>query len=281
MKAEVFLDEYFMLGEGPAWDERTSSLYWVDITNACVHRIDLHSGNRIKWTLGQFVGAMAPCEKGGFLAAITTGIYHMGEGGEYHCIARPDPLNPLTRFNDGKCDPLGRFWAGTMNLFPGVRNAGALYRLDPSGRLHTVLTGVSCSNGLAFLPNLKTLYFNDTPTGCVRAFDLNDEGFPIDAGRVAVETGGKPDGMTIDEEGMLWVALWGSSCVNRYNPKNGKLLQTVDIPARFSSSCCFGGEDMCTLFITSAGEEDDSPLAGRIFAAHVDVPGAKTYRFDG
>ncbi len=284
MLAELFLDAHCALGEGPVWDEREGTLYWVDITRCQVHARQIKTGMHRVWMLGQCVGAMALREQGGFVAALTTGFYHYGADGAFVAAARPDPLSARVRFNDGKCDPKGRFIAGTMNLFPGERNLGTLFCLDVDGSVQAMLTGVTCSNGLAFSADARTMYYIDTGDRCVRAFAYDEATGALGASRVAVTFSGNdgfPDGMAIDNEGMLWIAHWGGGCVGRYDPRDGSQLARVDVPVRYTTSCCFGGPDMRTLYITSATEDDDAPHAGGVFYADVGVQGPKGARFAG
>ena len=284
MQAKLFLDARSALGEGPVWDERDGTFYWVDIMRCQVHAMCVETGARQTWMLGQCVGAMALREQGGFIAALTTGLYCYGADGSFTLAARPDPLPARVRFNDGKCDPKGRFWAGTMNLFSGEQNAGALYCFDVNSGLTMMVPGVTCSNGIAFSPDRRTMYYIDTGEKCVRAFAFDELSGALGKSDIAVTfTGdeGLPDGMTVDEEGMLWIAHWGGGRVCRYDPHGGVRLARVDVPARYTTSCCFGGPDMRTLFITSAIENDDAPHAGGVFCAEVGVPGALSARFAG
>ena len=284
MRAELFIDARSALGEGPVWDERSDTLYWVDITRCQVHAFQVETGMRHTWMLGQCTGAIALCEQGGFIAALTTGFYRYGADGTFTLVAQPHPLSARVRFNDGKCDPKGRFWAGTMNLFPGERNAGALYCLDTDFNLKTMISGVTCSNGLAFSADGQTMYYIDSGERCVRAFVYDEETCALNTSHVILSftcDQGIPDGMAIDNDGMLWIAHWGGGCVGRYDPRNGSQLARVDVPARYTTSCCLGGQDMATLFITCATEDDDAPNAGGVFCAQVGVSGPRIIRFTG
>jgi len=196
--------------------------------------------------------------------------------GNIEIFANPEADKPANRFNDGKCDPAGRFWAGTL----GPRGEAALYRLDVDHSLHTMVTGVSTSNGLVWSADAKLFYYIDTPTGRVDAFDYDLGTGNISNRRPAVVPDsalpGRPDGMTIDADGMLWVAFWGGAAVIRYDPKTGKMLEKAAVPgAKHSSSCAFGGKDLQTLFITSAkaGVKPDQlaeqPNAGHLFAVRI------------
>ncbi len=284
MRAEVCIDARFELGEGPVWDEREGTLYWVDITRCRVYARRLADGYERQWMLGQCVGAVALAEGGGLVVAMATGFYRLDENGALTCLARPDTVTPHVRFNDGKCDAKGKFWAGTLNLFHGETGIGSLYRVDACGNVRTMRTGITCSNGLAFSADGGTVYYIDTADKCVRVFAWDEAKGTLGADRVAVAFTGEagiPDGMAIDDEGMLWVAHWGGGRVCRYDPADGATLARVEVPAKFTTSCCFGGPDMRTLFITSATEDDDSPHAGKIFCVDAGVSGPVGARFAG
>src|SRR6202008_2667995 len=184
---------------------------------------------------------------------------------------------PGGRFNDGKADRWGRFWAGTM--LEGTHGAGAFYRLDPDGSLHTMRTDVSVSNGLGWAPDGRTMSYGDTSTGGVDAFDHDPEtGELTDRRRLVDVERGWPDGLTVDAEGNLWVALWDGWAVRRYTP-DGRLTDTVELPAQRIPGCAFGGADLSTLYITSAraGLSDEvlagQPNAGSLFALDAGVAG--------
>ena len=194
------------------------------------------------------------------------------------------------RMNDGKCDPAGRFWAGSM-AYTGDKGAGKLYRLDPDLSLHTVLDSVTISNGLVWTSNNSTFYYIDTPTGRVDAYDYDHGAGNISNCRTAVEIPdgqGGPDGMTIDSEDMVWVAHWGGGCVTRWNPQTGELLETVEVPgARQITSCALGGANLDDLYITSAsiGLDDEGlaeqPNAGKLFRVKVKAKGVPARGFAG
>jgi sugar lactone lactonase YvrE len=194
------------------------------------------------------------------------------------------------RMNDGKCDPAGRFWAGSM-AYTGDTGAGTLYRLDPDLSLHTVLDSVTISNGLVWTSDNSTFFYIDTPTGRVDAYDYDHGTGNISNCRTAVEIPdgqGGPDGMTIDSEDMVWVAHWGGSCVTRWNPQTGELLETVEVPdAKQITSCALGGANLDDLYITSAsiGLDDEGlaeqPNAGRLFRVKVKARGVPACGFAG
>lgn len=275
---EVILPAGARLGEGPVWDTRSGRLVWVDVLAGRVHVTDVRSGTDELIEVPLHVGAVAPRAAGGFVAALQDGFWVIGVGPP-ELMTRVPEARPGLRFNDGKCDPAGRFWAGTMayDVAPG---AGALYRLGPDGRADRVLDGVTISNGLAWSADGLTMYYIDSPTQRVDAFSFVPDTGEISDRRPVVripsELGG-PDGMTIDAEGGLWVALWGGSAVHRY--LDGRLDRVVQLPVSMPTSCTFGGVDLDELYITSmseglsAEERAAQPLAGAIFRLRPGVRG--------
>ncbi|WP_210479566.1 SMP-30/gluconolactonase/LRE family protein [Naasia sp. SYSU D00948] len=280
--------------EGPAWDARYSMLLWVDQFAGLVHLASAQEGQAVElartYDVGTPVGAVVPLlERGlGWMIAAGEGFAHLGEDGVVTAVA--SPLAGQThrlRMNDGTCDPSGRFWAGSM-AWEKTAGSGALYRLDLDGSCATVITRVTISNGMAWNGDGGLAYYIDSPTQRVDVLAVAPDGavlgrrtaFPIDA------SAGTPDGMTIDDEGCLWVALWGGSAVHRYSPE-GQLLGIVDVDAPQVSSCAFGGPDRDVLFITTSQEgyspaqSDEHPLAGRVFRAKVDVTGPSAAPFRG
>ena len=201
----------------------------------------------------------------------------------------PEADVPGNRFNDGKCDPAGRFWAGTM-AYENPVNQGSLYRMDTDLSVHKMLDNIGISNGLVWSLDHSTMYYIDTVAYTVRAFDYDIDTGDLKNERVAIhvprEMGG-PDGMTIDSEGMLWVAHYGGSQVCRWNPETGEVLHTIKLPAKQITACAFGGKDLDTLFITSAAQQlskedlEQQPLAGGLFSIKPGYQGVKAYRFQG
>jgi len=209
------------------------------------------------------------------------------ETGGRKTLTHPESNLPGNRFNDGKCDPAGRFLAGTMDNAE-KEASGSLYSLSPDGTLNMLLTGVRISNGLAWSPDHATLYFIDTPTRTVMAFAYDLATGGISQPRKAVhvpEELGAPDGMTSDTDGHLWIAMWGGAALTKWDPAMGRLLQTIPIPALNVTSCAFGGEGLTDLHITSArkGMSDEQisryPLTGGLFRLRTDVKGMPTFSF--
>jgi sugar lactone lactonase YvrE len=281
---DVALDARAVLGEGPVWDQREEVLRWVDILPGLVHRFDPATGEDTAFEFGEQVGTVAARARGGLLLATETGLWTCADNGAIHQrLYEVDTDPPGGRFNDGKVDPWGRFWAGTMR--EDREGAAALYRLDPDGSLHRMLTGVSISNGIDWSPDGRTLYYVDTPTGGLDAFDHDpDSGTLTNRRRLADVDRGSPDGLTVDADGCVWVALWDGWGVRRYAP-DGRLLSTVEVPAQRVTSCAFGGPDLSTLYITSATIElsdlDGQPHAGALFACAPGVSGLQPGEWAG
>lgn len=273
MTVDVVLAAGARLGEGPVWDARTSRLRWVDILRGRVHRFDPVTGADEFFEVGEDVGTVAVRRSGGLVLATRTGLVTCADDGSDRTVLHSLHTDPVGRSNDGKADPWGRFWAGTMVDGPGT--GAALYRLDPDGALSTMVTGVACSNGLGWSPDGRTMYYVDTPTHGVDAFDHDPSTGAISGRRRLVTVDrGFPDGLTVDADGCLWVALWDGWGLQRFSP-SGSLLSTVEVPAQRVTSCAFGGADLSTLYITSARAGLDSPTehAGSVFAHDPGVTG--------
>ena len=276
------------LGEGPVWDDRQGVLIWVNIWAGDVHSYDPASGRDSAIGVGQPVGAAVPRRSGGLVLAVRDGFAFLDPDGRLTSVAEVEAGNPGNRMNDGKCDRHGRFWAGTMagDSRPG---AGALYRLDPDLSVTRVLEGVTVSNGLAWSLDDRTMYYIDTPTQRVDAFDYDPGSGTIENRRPLIEIpeeAGSPDGMTIDAEGFLWVALYGGRAVRRFSP-DGRLERVVELPAANVTSCAFGDPDLDRLFITSARQELSpadlaaQPHAGALFGHRPGAQGLPADRFAG
>lgn len=276
------------LGEGPLW--HGGRLYWLDITGRALYTYDPSTGEERSIRLPHMLGAVAPRERGGLVAALSSGFAFLDElTGEVTPIADPEAGEPRTRFNDGKCDPAGRFWAGTMgmNLEPDL---GALYVLHADGSVEKKLAGVSISNGIAWSPDRGTMYYIDSPTHEVAAFDYDPGTARIANRRTAVAIDpneGLPDGMAVDENGNLWIALFGGGAVVCHDPRTGGRLAKLDVPAANTTACAFGGPDLDDLYITtardslSAAQAAKEPLAGCLFVARPGVRGLPAYCYRG
>lgn len=276
---ELVLDAHAELGEGPIWDASTKTLLWVDLLRGQVHRFDPATRVDDCLELGQPVGAAAVRAAGGLVLALRDGFAVKADG-QLQWIADTERDKPQNRMNDGKCDPAGRFWAGTMAL-DSMPGAGSLYRLDPDHTVTRVLDGVTISNGLGWSPSNDTMYFIDTGQQGVDAFDYDHATGNVRNRRRLVDIpkdSGVPDGMAVDADGYLWVALCFGWAVHRYAP-DGSLDQIVELPVSLVTSCAFGGPDLTDLYITSGrlGLSDEAlreqPQAGALFRYRPGVAG--------
>ncbi len=273
-KWELVLDHKCELGEGPVWDVEHGIIYWVDILAQEIHQFSPASGKHEVHKQDQMVGAIALTDSGGMVAALATGFALLDlEKGTKEMISTPEGHLPNNRFNDGKCDPAGRFWAGTMDM-ADLPYAGSLYMLGADLEAEKKISGVSCSNGLAWSLDYKTMYFIDSPTRGVRSYEFDVETGAISNEQIAINLTsepGIPDGMTIDAEGMLWIAFFDGWRVARYDPHTGRHLESVFLPVARVTSCAFGGDRLEDLYVTTARvglDESDlvkQPLAGSLF----------------
>lgn len=284
------LDARAQLGEGALWDARRGLLYWVDIEGFLVHVYDPATGKGRALPVHEHVGCVAPREGGGLVVALRRGLATLDpETGALELRAIPPGHVPEVRFNDGRTDPEGRLWAGTMD-FSFRPGAASLWRLDRDWSLNLMLQGVTISNGLAWSLDASTLYYIDTPTRTVAAFDYDRARGTITGRRLAIEVPaamGSPDGMTIDAEGRLWIAQWDGGSVGRWDPTSGRLLERISLPARRVTSCAFGGPGLEDLYVTTARTGLDprslaeEPLAGGLFRVRPGVAGVPSVPFAG
>ena len=277
------------LGEVPVWDVQEQALYWVDIEGRKLFRRDEASGRVDEWRFAERIGSYALRRQGGLVCAFETGFaFFDPPTGTIEWIAKPEAMIRRNRFNDGKCDRAGRFWAGSMddNL---TEHTGSLFRLDPDRSVHRMDGAIVCSNSLAWSPDDRTFYFADTFDNAIYAYDFDAATGGIANKRVFVSTKdqpGLPDGSTVDAEGYLWNAQWDGWRLVRYAP-DGRVDRIVDLPIRRPTSCMFGGPDLATLYVTSALWTDTGealavqPWAGGLLALDVGVRGLPETRFAG
>jgi sugar lactone lactonase YvrE len=280
--ANLFYDAKAVLGEGPVWDYKKQCLYWVDIEGYKLHQNNPLSGENKNWHFDEMIGAAVPTEDGNLLLAMEKGLTSFDPKTEQ--LVKLGVLgnsDPDLRFNDGKVGPDSAFWIGTMEK-TCAPEAGNFFRVAPDLRSKLMIPKTSVSNGMAWTSDKRTFYYIDSPTFEIRAFDFDMENGTISNGKTAIkvpEAFGSPDGMCIDEEEMLWVAHWGGHCVRRWNPKTGKEIAKIDVPAPHVTSCCFGSEDLKTLYITTARsgltneQLDKFPLSGGLFYCEPEVKG--------
>ena len=290
IKAELILDAKATLGEGAIWNHKEKMLYWIDIEEGILHKFNPVSAEDMQFNLNKRIGTVVPSEKSGLLVALEDGIYHYDlKTDSISFIVNPAENSFEIRFNDGKCDPAGRLWAGTMSL-TGKKKAGALYCLNNNGDIENKIDSVSISNGIVWSLDNKNMYYIDTPTGKVKEYNYDKPTGEISFSRDAVVIPtdmGHPDGMTIDSKGNLWIALWGGSAVACWNPNSGELIYKIDVPVLNVTSCAFGGENLETLFITTASrgirqdEIGNYPYRGGLFKADPGIKGVPAYFYKG
>ena len=281
---EVAIHARALLGEGPRWDAASRRLLWVDIEGRALHLFDPARGDDRAIELDDRVGAAAPTETGGVLVALAGRLALVDLENESVMTLAEIPHGPELRLNDGVCDPAGRFWVGSMALdyAPG---RGALYRYSREGGLDCVLENVTISNGLGWSPDGATMYYIDSMAYRVDRFDFDAATGEIADRRpfVVIERGaGIPDGLAVDDDGGLWVALWGRGSIRRYS-SDGELEQVLAVPVDKVTACCFGGEDGRSLYVTTASVdlEREQPLAGCVFVTELDVSGPPAQPFAG
>ena len=274
MQAQVVLPHQCLLGEGPVWDTRRGAICWIDILNGEIHEYSPGSKKHKTISVNQMIGAVVICRDGNFLAALKNGFGFVNrENGRVNMLANPEADIPGNRFNDGKCGPDGRFWAGTMS-HTDEPEKGSFYVFDTDHSVTKKISDVSISNGMAWSSDHKTFYYIDTPTFTVAAYDYDKNTAEISNRRVVInisEEDGSPDGMTIDSDGMLWIAHWDGWQITRWDPKTRVKLLSIPLPAARITSCAFVGDSLEDLYISSAktGLTNDQlaaqPLAGSLF----------------
>jgi len=281
-KSELLFDMQSVLGEGPVWDWRRQRLFWVDIEGKMLHRSEASGENHTQWDFNGMLGAAVPAGSGNLILALESGLASFDPETE-----RLAPLQVLEnndskmRYNDGKVGPNGHFWIGSMHKETAPKS-GNLYLVDQRFHVEVKIANTSISNGMAWSSDNKTFYFIDSPTHEVRAYDFDAENGSISNKKAIIrvpEEYGSPDGMSIDDEGMLWIAHWGGSCVRRWNPATGQVLEIITVDAPHVTSCCFGGRNLDTLYITTArsGLTEDQlqefPASGGLFIGRPGVKG--------
>jgi sugar lactone lactonase YvrE len=286
---ECIWNAHAQLGEGPLWSVREQALYWVDILNHRLHRHSLSDGQRT-WQFDQEITAVA--ERAETRELVIT---------QRHGFALFDPVSgrltplkqvetelPDNRFNDGKCDRFGHFWAGTMD-FDAAKNTGSLYRLSPDLQCTRIDSDYTVTNGPAWSADCRTLYHNDSAKGRVYAFDFDLESGAVSNKRLFLQFSpedGSPDGMTTDAEDGLWIAHWGAGKLTRHDAE-GNVTRSIGLPCSQVTSCAFGGPGLTTLYITSAAvglspqQREREPLAGGLFALELDIAGMPAHPFQG
>jgi sugar lactone lactonase YvrE len=274
IRASLALDAQARLGESPCWDSRYGELVWVDIAAGRVHGWNPQTGSRWSADCGSTATFIVPRAYGGYVVGLELGVGVLDRD-----ASSPELMCPIVatgsglRMNDASCDPHGRLWAGTAST-RGAARAGALYCIDPDWEINEVLCRVTTSNGIGWTADGRTMYYIDSAEGCVRAF-VADEWIPF----VEIDPRcGRPDGLSVDTEAGVWVALWGGGRIQRYR-SDGSLDIAVTVDAALTTSCCFGGPNLDTLFITTAADSDRG--AGGIYMARPGVRGLPAMPFAG
>lgn len=287
------------IGEGPHWDEASQTLYYVDIEDKSVSRWNSVTGGVQKIKLEKTIGFVIPSKKGDVIIGLGQTIARLEWDTKKVTVLHEVDQDKSTRFNDAKCDPWGRIWAGTMGLEKQSavveKEQGSLYCIDTDGSIKKHVDKVSISNGLAWSADHQTMYYIDSIPRCVYAFDYDiDSGSPSNQ-RIVVQlppdterTLGYPDGMAIDNEGKLWVACFYAGRVARYDPETGKQIQTVEIPGLRTTSVCFGGKDYDDMYVTCSrhwctlDELSKFPLSGSVFrVTGLGIKGCPSVMYEG
>jgi sugar lactone lactonase YvrE len=284
---EVAFDAPMQVGECPVWHPAEASLYWVDIDGFTVHRLHPASGAHRAWRMASEPSAIAIHAEGGLMVSTRKGFVHLDTNSGAMRDLLPAPYDTATtRFNDGCVDPAGRFWVGTL-FEPRNAQAAEMYCLDKGALRRVWSGGMTVSNGLAFSPDQRTMYHSDTTSHRIDCYDYDltsgavsnvrrFQQFSTD--KKASDYGGRPDGAAVDSEGAYWCAMYEGGRVLRFSPQ-GQLLREVRLPLRCPTMMAFGGDDLRTLYITSASsgrspaELQQYPLSGRVLSMRVDVPG--------
>ncbi len=288
------------LGESPFWHPAENCLYWVDIPGQRLRRMamsaDLESEQQVEdWALGEEPGCFAPAAQGGWVMATRSGVYRAQTwGGPRHLLAAAPYDTARLRFNDGKCDPAGNFWSGSM-FEPRDQALAVLYALQADGRLEIKAGGATVANGLAWSPDGRTLYWSDTGAHCIRAWDYDADTQTMSRERVFAQFPlkpknwvygnassqaylGRPDGAAVDAQGFYYAAMYEGHRLAKFAP-DGRCVAFIETPVQCPTMPCFGGDDLCTLFITtsahgrSAQELQALPDSGCVFATRVETPG--------
>ncbi len=283
------LDIKASLGECPTWSVDEQALYWIDINAPSLNRFDPASGTNTAWPMPQSIGSFALRKSGGFVVALRDGVWLVDRHGALDRKVADAPYDPAThRFNDGRADPQGRFWVGSMNEKRDA-NSARLYRLDTNMSLTPMLDDMMISNGLGFSPDGRTMYHSDTPPQTVRAYDFDGASGTLSNDRVFAHFDGdgeRPDGAAVDSEGCYWSAFYRGGKLVRLSPE-GKRLSEYPVPAMCPTMCAFGGEDLRTLYVTTARQMREAhelellPQTGGLFSMRVDVAGLPEPKFAG
>lgn len=289
---EVAFNSPMQLGECPLWHAQEGALYWIDIPGQAVHRLHEASGMHQSWDLAEEPGCIAMHSRGGLLVALRSGLVRLNtETGDIEPLIDAPYDTTKLRFNDGRCDAMGRLWAGTI-YEPRDRELGGLFCFE-HGQLRDAAHPVVTSNGVAFSNDQRSMFHANTPAHCIHRYDFDlSSGLTshrrvfkqFDADKSSPAYGGRPDGAAVDSEDTYWCAMFEGGRILRLSPE-GDVLQEISIPARCPTMVAFGGSDLKTLYITtgrkgrSAAELEQYPLSGCLFSLRVEVPGLPEYAY--
>ena len=285
MEPKILLNLHCHLAEGPLWDQQNQILWWVNIMAGELHRTNPANNSHKTYNIGRSLGTVGLRQSGGLILATADGFATFDPNTEtLTFLTDPEANKPENRFNDGKPAPNGSFFAGTMALNQTAQ-AGSLYRLNPNHTVDHLVPNITISNGLAWTQDQKTMYYIDSPSYTVYAFDYDNQTGQITNQRIAFtvpEEIGAPDGMTIDTEDMLWIAHYGGSAVHRWHPQTGKILETIQLPTPNITCCTFGGPNLDTLYITTAGgDTHPNTPAGALFHVKTPYTGLPPFTYKG
>ncbi len=285
-EANVHIECGNTLGEGILWDENTSSLYWTDIDEKRLHRWDSKDSSLHSKEMPDKLCSFALRKGGGFLFAFASAFaFGSWDDPSLQWLTQVHDGSSPVRLNDGRCDRQGRFIVGDFD--PESKERGSLFRVTEGTEVQTLWEGITCANSICFSPDGKVMYFTDTPKRLIWAFDYDTQKGPPSDKRVFAsfeDQPGNPDGSIVDAEGYLWNAQWGGARVVRYSP-HGDVDRIVELPAKNITCMCFGGEQLDTLYVTSARtglskkELEEYPLSGSVFSIHTDTRGLKESRY--
>lgn len=291
LQSKIVTDHRCLLGEGPVWDDQQKAILWIDILKGEIHEYNLEENIHTTLCVHELIGSVAICRHTNLVAAVKSGFVLIDRTtAKIKNIVNPEPVGSDNRFNEGKCDPVGRFLAGTMSLSKKP-NQGSLYALERDHSVIRRISSLSVPNGMAWSIDYQTFYHIDTPTYKVVAYKYDCGTGAINNGRTVIEVptdDGLPDGLTIDTEGMLWIAHWGGWQITRWDPATGQKLSQFSLPVAHVTSCTFGGDNLQDIYITSASanlteeESKQQPLAGCLFVIkNCGFTGIQAFRFGG
>jgi L-arabinonolactonase len=286
---EIVREMKNVLGEAPMWHVAERALYWIDALKPAMHRLDV-AGEIASWPLPRPIGSFVFRRAGGLVGALQNGFHGIDlDTGKVEAIVDPEPDRPGNLLNDGKCDRRGRYWCGSRDASL-THPTGALYRLDADLSCHRMDEGFIVSNGIAWSPDDRTMYFADSRAATVYAYDFDIDDGAIRNRRAFVSTreiGGRPDGATVDQQGYYWCALVHGGAIGRFDPK-GRLERKIELPVKQPTMCTFGGDDLDILYVTSSvalvpeAERESQKLAGALFAIRgLGVKGLPEPLFEG